>query len=63
MRPVSGKLTFPDKSVYEFVADDLINKGNIGSGNYGGIVIKMIHKPSNNIMAVKVSYFIYFFKY
>lgn len=41
-------------------ADDLVKLCDLGRGAYG-IVEKMHHKPSNTIMAVKVSYLIYQF--
>lgn len=39
---------------WDFTAEDLKDLGEIGRGAYGS-VNKMVHKPSNQIMAVKVS--------
>ena len=38
----------------DFTAEDLKDLGEIGRGAYGS-VNKMVHKPSNQIMAVKVT--------
>lgn len=40
---------------WDFTAEDLKDLGEIGRGAYGS-VNKMVHKPSNQIMAVKVIY-------
>lgn len=40
---------------WDFTAEDLKDLGEIGRGAYGS-VNKMVHKPSNKIMAVKVIY-------
>lgn len=64
-----GRLHFPDGQSFDFTADDLVEKECIGTGNYGGVVMRMIHKQTNNVLAVKVeqkrnrivwSLFIYF---
>jgi len=39
--------------VYDFTAEDLIDQGEIGHGNYG-TVNKMYHERSGTMMAVKV---------
>jgi len=39
---------------YDFTADDLIDQGEIGHGNYG-TVNKMYHECSGTVMAVKVT--------
>lgn len=39
--------------MYDFTADDLIDRGEIGHGNYG-TVNKMYHECSGTVMAVKV---------
>jgi serine/threonine protein kinase len=49
----AGILTFPEGQTYEFNARNLIDKGIIGSGSYGGVVNKMEHDASGKIMAVK----------
>lgn len=41
--------------VYDFTSEDLLDQGEIGRGGFGN-VNRMIHKKSNTIMAVKVSY-------
>lgn len=38
---------------WDFTAEDLKDLGEIGRGAYGS-VNKMVHKPSSQIMAVKV---------
>ncbi|CAJ0947287.1 unnamed protein product, partial [Mesorhabditis belari] len=49
----TGKLKFPDTSrEYDFTADDLIDEGVIGRGNFG-TVNRMIHRESNHVLAVK----------
>jgi len=40
--------------VYDFTAEDLIDQGEIGHGNYG-TVNKMYHERSGTVMAVKVT--------
>ena len=42
-----------DQQVYDFTAEDLIDQGEIGHGNYG-TVNKMYHERSGTMMAVKV---------
>jgi len=42
-----------EPQVYDFTADDLIDQGEIGHGNYG-TVNKMYHECSGTVMAVKV---------
>ena len=39
---------------YDFTAEDLIDQGEIGHGNYG-TVNKMYHEQSGTVMAVKVN--------
>jgi len=39
---------------YDFSAEDLIDQGEIGHGNYG-TVNKMYHEQSRTVMAVKVN--------
>ncbi|XP_061556576.1 dual specificity mitogen-activated protein kinase kinase 4-like isoform X3 [Phycodurus eques] len=48
----SGKLKLSPEQLWDFTADDLKDLGEIGRGAYGS-VNKMVHKPSNQIMAVK----------
>lgn len=48
-----GKLKIPPEQDWDFTAEDLKDLGEIGRGAYGS-VNKMVHKPSNQIMAVKV---------
>lgn len=48
----SGKLKISEQH-WDFTAEDLKDLGEIGRGAYGS-VNKMVHKPSNQIMAVKV---------
>ena len=52
----SGKLKLSPEQHWDFTAEDLKDLGEIGRGAYGS-VNKMVHKPSNKIMAVKVIYF------
>lgn len=49
-----GRLHFPDGSSYDFTAGDLAEGDCIGTGSYGGVVAKMIHRESTQLMAVKV---------
>lgn len=49
----SGKLKISPEQHWDFTAEDLKDLGEIGRGAYGS-VNKMVHKPSNKIMAVKV---------
>ncbi len=49
----SGKLKISPEQHWDFTAEDLKDLGEIGRGAYGS-VNKMVHKPSNQIMAVKV---------
>ncbi|MEQ2189702.1 hypothetical protein GOODEAATRI_028053, partial [Goodea atripinnis] len=49
----SGKLKISPEQHWDFTAEDLKDLGEIGRGAYGS-VNKMVHKPSNMIMAVKV---------
>lgn len=51
----SGKLKISAEQHWDFTAEDLKDLGEIGRGAYGS-VNKMVHKPSNQIMAVKVIY-------
>ncbi|XP_008415331.1 dual specificity mitogen-activated protein kinase kinase 4 isoform X3 [Poecilia reticulata] len=48
----SGKLKISPEQHWDFTAEDLKDLGEIGRGAYGS-VSKMVHKPSNMIMAVK----------
>uniref|UniRef100_A0A8D3AQR3 mitogen-activated protein kinase kinase n=1 Tax=Scophthalmus maximus TaxID=52904 RepID=A0A8D3AQR3_SCOMX len=48
----SGKLKISAEQHWDFTAEDLKDLGEIGRGAYGS-VNKMVHKPSNQIMAVK----------
>ncbi|XP_042561470.1 dual specificity mitogen-activated protein kinase kinase 4-like isoform X3 [Clupea harengus] len=48
----SGKLKISAEQHCDFTAEDLKDLGEIGRGAYGS-VNKMVHKPSNQIMAVK----------
>lgn len=50
----SGKLKFSPEQYCDFTAEDLRDLGEIGRGAYGS-VNKMVHKPTGQIMAVKVS--------
>lgn len=50
----SGKLKISPEQHWDFTAEDLKDLGEIGRGAYGS-VNKMVHKPSGQIMAVKVS--------
>lgn len=50
----SGKLKISPEQHWDFTAEDLKDLGEIGRGAYGS-VNKMVHKPSNQIMAVKVT--------
>ncbi|XP_031821386.1 dual specificity mitogen-activated protein kinase kinase 4 isoform X1 [Sarcophilus harrisii] len=49
----SGKLKISPEQHWDFTAEDLKDLGEIGRGAYGS-VNKMVHKPSGQIMAVKV---------
>lgn len=49
----SGKLKISPEQHWDFTAEDLKDLGEIGRGAYGS-VNKMVHKPSQQIMAVKV---------
>ncbi|ROJ30552.1 Dual specificity mitogen-activated protein kinase kinase 4 [Anabarilius grahami] len=48
----SGKLKISPEQHWDFTAEDLKDLGEIGRGAYGS-VNKMVHKPSQQIMAVK----------
>lgn len=48
-----GKLKISPEQHWDFTAEDLKDLGEIGRGAYGS-VNKMVHKPSGQIMAVKV---------
>jgi mitogen-activated protein kinase kinase 1 len=52
------------QKVGELNADDFDNLGDLGAGN-GGVVTKVMHRPSGLIMARKVSIFsfIYLFQF
>ncbi len=52
------------QKVGELNADDFDNLGDLGAGN-GGVVTKVMHRPSGLIMARKVSifWFIYLFEF
>ena len=51
---MSGKLRFDTpQEEHRFIADDLIDLGEIGRGRFG-VVNKMKHIKSGRIMAVKV---------
>jgi len=45
---------FTKRQEYDFTAEDLIDQGEIGHGNYG-TVNKMYHEQSSTVMAVKVN--------
>lgn len=49
----SGKLKISPEQHCDFTAEDLRDLGEIGRGAYGS-VNKMVHKPTGQIMAVKV---------
>lgn len=49
----SGKLKISPEHHCDFTAEDLKDLGEIGRGAYGS-VNKMVHKPTGQIMAVKV---------
>lgn len=49
----SGKLKISPEQHCDFTAEDLKDLGEIGRGAYGS-VNNMVHKPSGQIMAVKV---------
>ena len=49
----SGKLKIAGEQHCDFTAEDLRDLGEIGRGAYGS-VNKMVHKPTGQIMAVKV---------
>lgn len=51
----SGKLKISPEQHCDFTAEDLRDLGEIGRGAYGS-VNKMVHKPTGQIMAVKVWY-------
>ncbi|XP_044734710.1 dual specificity mitogen-activated protein kinase kinase 4 isoform X2 [Chrysoperla carnea] len=48
----TGKLQLSPDVVYDFTSEDLQDLGEIGRGGYG-TVNKMVHIPSNTVMAVK----------
>ncbi|CAG9536534.1 unnamed protein product [Cercopithifilaria johnstoni] len=48
----AGKLRFSADEEYEFTCNDLIDKGEIGRGNFG-TVSRMLHIKSGNVLAVK----------
>lgn len=50
----SGKLKISPEQHCDFTAEDLRDLGEIGRGAYGS-VNKMVHKPTGQIMAVKVA--------
>lgn len=50
----SGKLKISPEQHCDFTAEDLRDLGEIGRGAYGS-VNKMVHKPTGQIMAVKVT--------
>lgn len=47
----TGKLQFGGKA-FDFTSDDLQDLGEIGRGGFG-TVNKMIHRKTNNVLAVK----------
>lgn len=49
----AGKLRFSSDEEYEFTCNDLIDKGEIGRGNFG-TVSRMLHAKSGTVLAVKV---------
>lgn len=51
----SGKLKISPEEHCDFTAEDLKDLGEIGRGAYGS-VNNMVHKPTGQIMAVKVTY-------
>uniref|UniRef100_A0A915HL30 Uncharacterized protein n=1 Tax=Romanomermis culicivorax TaxID=13658 RepID=A0A915HL30_ROMCU len=51
----SGVLKFSPEISYEFTAEDLLDLGEIGQGCFGS-VYKMLHKSSQMLIAVKVSF-------
>lgn len=53
----SGKLKISPEQHCDFTAEDLRDLGEIGRGAYGS-VNKMVHKPTGQIMAVKVTRYI-----
>ncbi len=53
----SGKLKISPEQHCDFTAEDLKDLGEIGRGAYGS-VNNMVHKPSGQIMAVKVIHII-----
>ena len=55
----SGKLKISAEQHWDFTAEDLKDLGEIGRGAYGS-VNKMVHNPSNQIMAVKVIHLLIF---
>ncbi|VIO87856.1 Serine/threonine-protein kinase F42G10.2, putative [Brugia malayi] len=48
----AGKLRFSLGEEYEFTCNDLIDKGEIGRGNFG-TVSRMLHAKSGTVLAVK----------
>lgn len=48
----SGKLKLSADATYNFTSEDLLDLGEIGRGGFG-TVNKMIHRHSNNVIAVK----------
>uniref|UniRef100_A0A0R3RWK1 mitogen-activated protein kinase kinase n=1 Tax=Elaeophora elaphi TaxID=1147741 RepID=A0A0R3RWK1_9BILA len=48
----AGKLRFSPGKEYEFTCNDLIDKGEIGRGNFG-TVSRMLHAKSGTVLAVK----------
>jgi len=48
----TGKLQITPEMVFDFIAEDLEDMGEIGRGNFGS-VSKMVHIKSNTVMAVK----------
>lgn len=53
VNPEPGRLQFPNGEQFEFKAADLVAEECIGTGTYGGIVTKMVHTSSEQVMAVK----------
>lgn len=49
----AGKLRFSPDDEYDFTCNDLIDKGEIGRGNFG-TVSRMLHTKSGTVLAVKV---------
>lgn len=48
-----GKLRFFANYEYDFTCNDLIDRGEIGRGNFG-TVSRMLHTKSETVLAVKV---------